>query len=210
MDEKEKIKKVFVIMKIYLMLTTIVILMMAPIMIIMALVNNTSLIEVVETILSIYLIVIGIMGGFGILYAIGYLAKNKNSEINTKDYIRDISDIKYGPAIASLLLDNNTEIAKDYTSTIIDLHRKKYIEIESNNNEYKIHLINNSIINLAKHERYVIECIIDERKFDDKVYKQKIQEDAIKLGYLENRKKRNNIKNNRCTTFKNYYRVRFS
>lgn len=188
MDEKEKFKKIFLLIKIFLLLISKVIIIILPIMIIVALVNKIALIEVIKTILFIYLIVIGLTGGFGLIYAMGYFAKNKINEINSKDYIRDLSDVKYGSAIASLLLDNNTEIAKDYTSTIIDLHRKKYIEIEMNNNEYKFHLINNSIINLAEHERYVIECIIDEKKFDDKIYKQKLQEDAIKLGYLKNRK----------------------
>ena len=188
MDEKEKLKKVLDIVKIFLLLITKVILIIAPIVLIIALVNKITLIEVIKTILFIYMIVIGLMGGLGLIYSIGYFAKNKISEINAQGYIRDISDVKYGAAIASLLLDNNIEIAKDYTATIIDLHRKKYIEIESNNNEYKFHLINNSIINLAQHERYTIECIIDGKNFDDKIYKQKLQEDAIKLGYLKNRK----------------------
>lgn len=187
MDEKEKIKSILKLIGIYIIMIAIAI---TPFVFLLSVITGLGFREFIKGISSIYIIFFIIIGGFGLTYFLIYFFNRKKKEVNEKGYFRNISEIKYGPAIASILLDENIEVAKDYTATIIDLCRKKYIQMEKNNEEYKFYLINDSIINLSEHERYVIKCIIENEKFDDEIFKQKVEDDAIKLNYLKGKKKR--------------------
>lgn len=98
--------------------------------------------------------------------------KSKKNLVKSKEYMRDI-EIKYSPAIISLILDLNTTIFKDYTAMILYLHWRKFIEIEIKDDEYKFINLNKNIEELNPHEQYIYRCIqgssFQSYKFNDLV-----------------------------------------
>ena len=68
-----------------------------------------------------------------------------------KEYVRDI-EIKYSPAIISLILDLHISYFKDYTATILYLCYRKYLEIFTENNEIKFKILEEDERDLNPHE----------------------------------------------------------
>lgn len=102
----------------------------------------------------------------------------------TSDYSRDFPN-DYPPAIASALLDLNTEITTDYPATIIYLCTKKYIEMHEENDNTYFSILNTNTSSLTEHEQYVYDCIFNKAVFHNDRFKEKIKEDALKLGLIE-------------------------
>lgn len=112
---------------------------------------------------------------------------NRENTINVKDYFRDISE-EYSPAIVSRIVDLNTEPKKDYNSVILYLCAKGYININKESEDIKFELQNKNTNNLEKHEEYVIDCLFKGKKFDETYFSELVQNDAIKLGLIQNKK----------------------
>ena len=96
-----------------------------------------------------------------------------------KEYVRDI-EIKYSPAIISLILDLHISYFKDYTATILYLCYRKYLEIFTENNEIKFKILEEDERDLNPHEQYVYRCIKGSAFNEDK-FKKLIIEDAVNL-----------------------------
>lgn len=107
-------------------------------------------------------------------------ARRKSDMIKNDNYERNLPEY-FPPAIASFLLDLSLETT-DYTATIAYLIAKKYITIESDD---KVTLINDSILNLTKHERYALQAVLGNNKFNNEDFKRYIIEDAEKMGYIK-------------------------
>ena len=108
-----------------------------------------------------------------------------NSKINiskNKEYIRDI-EIKYSPAIISLILDLQISYFKDYTAMILYLCYRKYIEICKIDNEIKFKIIQENVQELNPHEQYVYRCI-NQNGFNETKFYNYIIEDAKNLGLI--------------------------
>ena len=82
---------------------------------------------------------------------------------------RDIN-VKYTPAIVSMLYDNRIETSKDITAVILNLSLKGYISINKDRDgKYKIkpNLQSNPINNImCPEEKYVYEWLIQNKKFN--------------------------------------------
>lgn len=115
------------------------------------------------------------------------ILQNKENTINVKEYFRDISE-KYSPAIVSRILDMNTEPKKDYNSVILYLCVKGYISIKKENEDIKFELQDKNTDNLELHEKYVIDCLFKGKKFDEFYFSELVQNDAIKLGLIQDKK----------------------
>lgn len=96
-----------------------------------------------------------------------------------KEYVRDI-EIKYSPAIISLILDLHISYYKDYTATILYLCYRKYLEIFTENNEIKFKILEEDERDLNPHEQYVYRCIKGSA-FDEDKFMKLIIEDAVNL-----------------------------
>lgn len=119
-----------------------------------------------------------------LIYAIMYFIYNfvngsKKIKAFNKDYLRDIPK-EYTPAMASLLYDLKIDIYKDYTATILHLYVQKYIDLENENDEYKIIVKNNDLSLLEEHQIYVFNCITGKLKFDELEFKKILVQDAQK------------------------------
>ena len=106
--------------------------------------------------------------------------RRKSEMVESKDYVRDLPEY-FPPAIASFLLDLSIETT-DYTATIAYLIAKGYITIDKDD---KVTLNKDSILNLAKHERYVLQAVLGNNKYNHEDFKRYVVEDAEKMGYIK-------------------------
>lgn len=108
-----------------------------------------------------------------------------NSKLNivkNEDYTRDW-ELKYSPAIISLILDLQIVSFKDYTAMILYLCYRKYIDLYEENGEFKIKIINEEIQELNPHEQYVYRCV-NGSGFSENKFEKLIIEDAVNLNLI--------------------------
>lgn len=186
MDEIEIVKIIKKLIKIFLILQLPIILILLikgilkPNFILISFfdffINVISIIAI-----NILIFIVGIIIVTGSRWISKYI-KSKKSISKNKEYIRDI-EIKYSPAIISLILDLNTTVFKDYTAMLLYLCYRKYLETYKEENEIKFRIINENVQDLNPHEQYVYSCIngggISETKF-----KKLVLEDARGLGLI--------------------------
>ena len=130
---------------------------------------------------------------YGILYVIYKIVYGGQKKvIFEKEYIREISE-EYTPAIASLVYDLKIDVYKDYTATILHLYSKGYINIFENNKVCKIEISNDKDLSvLQEHEKYVIECLNNKQKFNEKLFKEILIKNAQSKNLLTNQKESKN------------------
>lgn len=131
--------------------------------------------------IGIFIGVLGIM--FILVFTIIKIKRIRNT-VKSQIYVRNLPK-NFPPAIASLILDLNTEVTTDYTATIAYLICKKYINLD--NNEIKI--LNNDTHLLYEHQRYAFDCITNSKKFNDTEFRNIVLEDAKKMGLIKEGKK---------------------
>jgi uncharacterized membrane protein len=120
-----------------------------------------------------------IFGIAGITFSL--IKEERRKEIRGTDtYIRYFPKY-FPPAIASYLLDLSIEITTDYTATVAYLMAKKYITIEND----ELIILNDSIENLSKHEKYTFDCLTQKHVFDSYEFKKLIIEDIKNMGLIE-------------------------
>ena len=117
-----------------------------------------------------------------IIYVVTIIKKKKN-EIKTNNYNRDI-DSKMTPAIASLILDGILERKEAILATILDLHTRKYLNIDKYDNEFQIKVVNKEENELYSHEKYVVDSIRTNNRIKNIDFKKLVEKDAIKLGLI--------------------------
>lgn len=115
------------------------------------------------------------------LYLIYFIIKinNKRNEKKTDLYYRDIEK-KYTPAIISYIFNMNIEERATLLSTIVDLHVKKYLNIEKVNNKYTIKVIKKDTKNLFFHERYIIACLSNNKLIEFTKFSELVEFDCKK------------------------------
>lgn len=120
--------------------------------------------------------------------------RNSRNIPNTLSNItREISK-DYSPALCSLVFNKKVEAYSDYTATILYLEQKGYIKIDGNENNYSIIDLQKDTKNLNNHEKYVYECICNNKNFDINDFKKTVVKDALDMDLIkENRKERNNV-----------------
>ena len=108
----------------------------------------------------------------------------------TEDYLREIPK-EIPPAIASILIDDSLENEQDYLATVANLISKGYIEIkvDKEENEYgikkaKVHVKNDNVTDLMEHEKFAFKMITRRMHFEPQEFKNKVIEDAKKLGLI--------------------------
>jgi len=105
-----------------------------------------------------------------------------------KEYIRDLPK-HCSPAISSLIYDLKIDVYKDYTATVLYLCTHKYIELEKEDNTYKVKLGNNNdYSNLGRCEKYVLNIIANKMKFDANEFKKEIIKEAQEKQLITNTK----------------------
>lgn len=119
-----------------------------------------------------------IYGGIAAVYFLSKL-KRKNDMIYNDTYVRDLPEY-FPPAIASYLLDLSLETT-DYTATIAYLMSKGYIELEGE----EVILRNDSILKLSQHERYALQSVLKNVKFNYEDFNKYVIADAEKMGYIK-------------------------
>lgn len=115
------------------------------------------------------------------LYLIYFIIKinNKRNEKKTDLYYRDIEK-KYTPAIISYIFNMNIEERATILSSILDLHVKKYLNIEKVNNKYCINVIKNDTKKLFFHERYIIACLSNSKLIEFTKFSELVEFDCKK------------------------------
>lgn len=108
--------------------------------------------------------------------------KSKKDIDKSKEYIRDIQ-IRYSPAIISLILDLNISVFKDYTAMVLYLNWRKFIEIEIKDDEYKFINLNKNMEELNPHEQYIYRCI-QGSSFQSYKFKDLVIEDAKNMNLI--------------------------
>lgn len=132
-----------------------------------------------------------IYGGIAAVYFLSKL-RRKRETIANEEYVRELPDY-FPPAIASFLLDLSLETT-DYTATVAYLMSKGYIELEG---EEAI-LRNDSILNLSQHERYALQAVLKNVKFNYEDFNKYIIADAEKMGYIKKGSRSTHFVRNFC------------
>ena len=105
-----------------------------------------------------------------------------------KEYIRDLPK-HCSPAICSLIYDLKIDVYKDYTATVLYLCTHKYIELEKEDNTYKVKLgTQKDYSDLGRCEKYVLNIITNKMKFDANEFKQEIVKEAQEKQLITDRK----------------------
>lgn len=182
MDEMEIVKIIKKLIKIFAML-------LLPLLIIgfiqLLLNGNIILNFIVNILIKIEFLIISIVIPMILYSGISKFLNSVNSKANiaeNKGYIRDI-EIKYSPAIISLILDLQLSYFKDYTAMILYLCYRKYLDTYKDNNEIKFKIIEENIQDLNSHEQYVYRCI-QASGFNEIKFKELVIEDARNLGLI--------------------------
>ena len=132
-----------------------------------------------------------IYGGIAAVYFLSKL-RRKRETIANEEYVRELPDY-FPPAIASFLLDLSLETT-DYTATVAYLMSKGYIELEGE----EIILRKDSILNLSQHERYAIQAVLKNVKFNYEDFNKYIIADAEKMGYIKKGSRSTHFVRNFC------------
>lgn len=132
-----------------------------------------------------------IYGGIAAVYFLSKL-RRKRETIANEEYVRELPDY-FPPAIASYLLDLSLETT-DYTATIAYLMSKGYIELEGE----EIILRKDSILNLSQHERYALQAVLKNVKFNYEDFNKYIIADAEKMGYIKKGSRSTHFVRNFC------------
>lgn len=124
-----------------------------------------------------------------IIAIVGKVLNSGRKVVNfNKEYIRDLPK-HCSPAICSLIYDLKIDVYKDYTATILYLCTHKYIDLEKENNTYKVKVgSNKDYSNLGRCEKYVLNIITNKMKFDANEFKQEIVKEAQKKQLITDRK----------------------
>ena len=188
MDEIENVKIIKKLLKIFaILLMPVFILSLILSLLKENIILNTTLTFFINTFMCIEFFIIMILIPMTIYVCIFKLQNFVKSKINisrNKDYVRNI-EIKYSPAIISLILDLNISYYKDYTATILYLCYRKYLEVFTENDEIKFKIIEEDIKDLNPHEQYIYRCIKGSA-FDENKFKKLIIEDARNLYLISN------------------------
>ena len=182
MDEIENYKVIKKLMKIFV----IVCLLLVLLNFIVKIINGNIILNCIIIFLSYIALLIMIIIIPMILYAtsnkIRELIHLKTKIAKNEEYIRDI-EIKYSPAIISLILDLQISCFKDYTAMILYLCYRKYIDMYKENDDIKFKIITENVNDLNPHEQYVYRCL-NGSSFNEKKFKNLIIEDAKNLGLI--------------------------
>lgn len=101
-----------------------------------------------------------------------------------KGYIRDLPK-HCSPAICSLIYDLKIDVYKDYTATILYLCIKKYLNLVKNGDTYKVELVKKQdYSNLGRCEKYVLDILEGQIKFDENQFKKEIIKEAQEKGLI--------------------------
>lgn len=142
-----------------------------------------------ELFLIIY-IIIQILSNFliEILYRTIIKLKDIDSYKSIGELERDIN-VKYTPAIVSMLYDNKIEPCKDIVATILNLNLKGYIlfDKDKNNRKYKIkqNLQANSIDNMCIEEKYIYDWLIKNKNFNFVEWVNVIKKEYSKVNFTK-------------------------
>ena len=108
-----------------------------------------------------------------------------------KGYIRDLPK-HCSPAICSLIYDLKIDVYKDYTATILYLCVNKYLELIKKGDTYKLKRgKQKDISGLGRCEKYVLDTIEKENKFDADKFKEEIVAEAKEKELIKNKKHSN-------------------
>lgn len=142
-----------------------------------------------ELFLIIY-IIIQILSNFliEILYRTIIKLKDIDSYKSIGELERDLN-VKYTPAIVSMLYDNKIEPCKDIVATILNLNLKGYIlfDKDKNNRKYKIkqNLQANSIDNMCIEEKYIYDWLIKNKNFNFVEWVNAIKKEYSKVNFTK-------------------------
>ena len=137
-----------------------------------------------------------------IIHMISKILNSGRTVINfDKGYVRDLPK-HCSPAICSLIYDLKTDIYKDYTATILYLCIKKYLELIKEGEIYKLKSgKQKDISNLGRCEKYVLDIIKKEKKFDADIFKEEIITEAQEKELIMSKKHSNVLRIMICTLF---------
>ena len=122
---------------------------------------------------------------YGIICIINKLTNTKIDINFNKEYIRELYK-SYPPAMVSYIYDLKIEVYRDYTATILYLFAKKYINISGFNEEVRItDGENKDFSNLMNHEKYVYDCVINKKTFNENQLNEFIIRDLIEKELIE-------------------------
>ena len=125
-----------------------------------------------------------------LLYRLIIKFKNINSYKSIGELERNIN-VKYTPAMVSMLYDNRIEPRKDIIAILLNLNLKGYISFykDKKDGKYKIKpkLQDNSIENMCIEEKYIYEWLIENKKFNFVEWVNIIKNEYNKLNFLKSR-----------------------
>lgn len=105
-----------------------------------------------------------------------------------KAYIRDFPK-HCSPALSSLIYDLKIDVYKDYTATILYLCVEKYLNLVNDGETYKLELVKQQdYSNLGRCEKYVLNIIENQIKFDENQFKKEILHEAKEKGLITDKK----------------------
>ena len=177
MDEIDFLKKVF---------KTVIISISVIFSLIIGVIVYTVIKEKGDIILILYTLMICV-GTYTFSFLIFYILKTKLigqlsfKYLNNKDIAREILE-KYSPAVYSFLYNKKIESYNDYTATILNLECKKYLRVDNNGDN--ISIVNNNLDGLYKHEKYVMNCIMEKTQFDMLEFNKRIIRDLLQLDLI--------------------------
>lgn len=130
-----------------------------------------------------------------ILYRLIIKYKDIDSYKSIGELERDIN-VKYTPAVASMLYDNRIEPSKDITAVILNLSLKGYISVNKDKDgryEIKRNLQSESMNNMCPEEKYVYEWLIQNKKFNFVEWVNIIKKEYNKVNFVKTETKNKNV-----------------
>lgn len=113
------------------------------------------------------------------IYIISNLGKNSKKVKFEKDYYFKNIDDKYTPAIASKVMNESLNGTKEIFATLLDLGAKGYIEIDKGNTSFILKVCKKEKKEkLYLHEKYIINCINAQKKFNIPEFKKWVENDC--------------------------------
>ena len=127
--------------------------------------------------------------GFLILSLVLKILNTGSTEISfDKEYIRELPK-HCSPAIASLIYDLKIDVYKDYTATILYLYSKKFIDLVKNGDGFEIKVLEHpDYYMLGRCEKYVVDVLENDLKFDENKFKNEIIIEAQEKGLITDEK----------------------
>ena len=191
MDEIENIKTIKKLLKIFAKLFLLILILSF----IKKMIKENHILNTIPNMIIIFLIaieslIVMILVPMTIIYIYYKIRNFINSKMyisKNTEYVRDL-ELKYSPAIISLILDLQVSYFKDYTATILYLCYRKYIELFRENDEIKFKILEDNVQDLNPHEQYVYRCILGSG-FNETKFEKLIIEDAINLQLISKKMK---------------------